>query len=188
MKIAVIGAGHIGRTLGEKWKAAGHDVVYGVRSPGAPGTASIDDAAVSAEIVVIAVPGAAAKEIFATLGSTLSGKVVIDASNDMASSPKLHSLDLAPDALRVRAFNTLGWENFAEPVVGGVQADLLYAAEEGRGRDVAERLIRDVGLRPVWLGGPDAFELCDSVTRIWFALALRRGLGRRLAFKVLTDE
>ena len=187
MKIGVIGAGQIGRTLGEKWKTAGHDVVYGTRNPGGPGTGSVAEAATSAEVVVMAVPGAAAKEILAALGPTLSGKVLIDASNDMTSSGKLHSLDAAPDAFRVRAFNTLGWENFAEPVVGGVQADLLYAAEEGRAREVAEQLIRDVGLRPVWLGGPDAFELCDSVTRLWFALAFRRGLGRRLAFKVLTE-
>ncbi len=188
MKIGVIGAGHIGSTLGEKWKTAGHDVIYGTRNPHGSGTASAAKAAAAAEVVVIAVPGPAAKEVLATLAPTLSGKVVIDASNDMTSSGKLHSLDLAPDALPVRAFNTLGWENFAEPVVGGLQADLLYAAEEGRARDTAERLIADVGLRPVWLGGPDAFELCDSVTRLWFALALRRGLGRRLAFKVLTDE
>ena len=31
MRIAVIGTGHIGGTLGSKWRAAGHDVVYGAR-------------------------------------------------------------------------------------------------------------------------------------------------------------
>ena len=31
MRIAVIGTGHIGGTLGRKWRAAGHDVVYGSR-------------------------------------------------------------------------------------------------------------------------------------------------------------
>jgi predicted dinucleotide-binding enzyme len=39
MRIVVIGAGNIGRTLGAKWVTAGHEVVYGVRSPGAPETA-----------------------------------------------------------------------------------------------------------------------------------------------------
>lgn len=34
MRIAVVGAGTIGRTLGDKWTAAGHRVVYGVRRPG----------------------------------------------------------------------------------------------------------------------------------------------------------
>ncbi len=187
MKIAVVGAGNIGRTLGEKWQAAGHEVVYGVRSPGGPDTASVADAAAEADVVLLAVPGAAAKDVLASLGPTLQGKVVIDATNARGSG-KLNALDGVPaGAHAVRAFNTLGWENFAEPVLDGVQADLFYAAEDGRPREVAEQLIRDVGLRPVYVGGADAFETVDGVTRLWFALALRRGLGRRVAFKVLRD-
>ena len=56
MRIAVIGAGSIGRTLGAKWTAAGHEVVYGVRSPGAPDTAAVADAVATAEVVTLAVP------------------------------------------------------------------------------------------------------------------------------------
>ena len=187
-RIAVIGAGNIGRTLGSKWAATGHEVVYGVRRPGEPGTAAVADAVAGAEIVVLAVPGAAAKEVVASLGSDLAGKVVVDTTNDVQGSGKLHALDeVADSAHPVRAFNTLGWENFADPVVGGVTADLLYAAEEGVARDTAVTLIRDVGLEPVWLGGVEAFDVVDSVTRLWFTLALQRGLGRRLAFKVLRD-
>jgi 8-hydroxy-5-deazaflavin:NADPH oxidoreductase len=188
MRIAVIGAGNIGRTLGGKWTAAGHDVVYGVRRPGEPGTASVTDAAAVADVVVLAVPGAAARDVIASLGSDLVGKVVVDATNDVQGSGKLHALDeVAEGAHPVRAFNTLGWENFADPVVGGVTADLLYAAEEGVAKDTADTLIRDVGLEPVWLGGVAAFDVADSVTRLWFTLALQRKLGRRLAFKVLRD-
>lgn len=189
MRIAVIGAGNIGRTLGGKWTDAGHHVVYGVRHPGETGTATVADAVASAEVVVLAVPGPAAKELVASLGSDLAGKVVVDATNDVQGSGKLHALDeLADGAHPVRAFNTLGWENFADPVVGGVRADLLFAAEAGIAMETAERLIRDVGLEPVWLGGVDAFDVVDSVTRLWFTLALQRKLGRRLAFKVLRDS
>jgi 8-hydroxy-5-deazaflavin:NADPH oxidoreductase len=186
MKIAVIGAGNIGRTLGGKWGAAGHEVVYGVRSPGAPGTATVADAVAGAEVVVLAVPGAAAKGMLVSLGGAVKGKVVIDASNDVQGTGKLHALDeVADGAHPVRAFNTLGWENFADPVFDGVVADLFYAAEEDHAKEVAERLIADVGLRPVWLGGVDAFNLVDSLTQLWFTLAFQRKLGRRLAFKLL---
>ncbi len=186
LEIAVIGAGNIGRTLGARWATAGHQVVYGVRSPGAPDTASVPDAAARAEVVLLAVPGAAAKEVLAALGTALAGKVVIDASNDIQSTGKLHALAELPEAAHpVRAFNTLGWENFADPDFDGVAADLFYAAEEGHAQEVAERLISDVGLRPVWLGGVDAFDLVDSLTRLWFTLAFERKLGRRLAFKML---
>lgn len=189
MRIAVIGAGNIGRTLGSKWTAAGHEVCYGVRKPGGPGTATVADAVADTDVVVLAVPGAAAKGLVAWLGSDLVDKVVIDATNDVQGSGKLHALDeLAEGAHPVRAFNTLGWENFAEPVVGGVTADLLYAAEECVAMDTAERLIRDVGLEPVRVGGVEAFDVVDCVTRLWFTLALQRKLGRRLAFKVLRES
>jgi hypothetical protein len=189
VRIAVIGAGNIGRTLGGKWTEAGHELVYGVRRPGDPGTASVEDAVASAEVVVLAVPGAAAKDVVASLGSALADKVVVDATNDVQGSGKLHTLDeLADGAHPVRAFNTLGWENFAEPEIGGITVDLLYAAEEGAAKETAETLIRDVGLEPVWVGGVEAFDVVDSVTRLWFTLALQRGLGRRLAFKVLRSQ
>jgi 8-hydroxy-5-deazaflavin:NADPH oxidoreductase len=189
MKIAVIGAGNIGGTLGRKWAAGGHEVVYGVRSPGAPGTAAVADAVAAAEVVVLAVPGAAAKAVLASLGGVLAGKVVIDASNDMQGAGKLHALDeLADGAHPVRAFNTLGWENFADPVFDGVAADLFYAAEEGHAKQVADQLIADIGLQPVWLGGIDAFDTVDSLTRLWFLLAFQRKLGRRLAFKMLVGQ
>jgi predicted dinucleotide-binding enzyme len=188
MRIAVIGAGNIGRTLGGKWEAAGHDVVYGVRSPGAPGTEPVTEAVAFAEVVVLAIPGAAAKDLIAALGAGLAGKVVIDATNDVQGDGRLHALEeLADGAHPVRAFNTLGWENFADPVIDGVTADLFYAAEEGHAREVAERLVADVGLRPVWLGGVETFDLVDSLTRLWFTLAFQRKLGRRLAFKMLVD-
>ena len=111
---------------------------------------------------------------------------MIDATNDVQGTGKLHALEeLADGAHPVRAFNTLGWENFADPVFDGVTADLFYAAEEGHAKEVADRLIADVGLRAVWLGGVDAFDLVDSLTRLWFTLAFQRKLGRRLAFKML---
>ena len=147
------------------------------------------DAAAIAEVVLLAVPGAAAKDILAALGEALAGKVVIDATNDVQGTGKLHALEeLTDGAHPVRAFNTLGWENFADPVFDGIKADLFYAAEEGHPTEVADRLIADVGLRPVWLGGLDAFDLVDSLTRLWFTLALQRKLGRRLAFKMLVGH
>jgi 8-hydroxy-5-deazaflavin:NADPH oxidoreductase len=188
MRIAVLGAGKIGRTLGGKWVDAGHRVVYGVRRPSKPGTAAVADAVRDAEVVLLAVPGAVAKDVVSSLRVDLVGKVVIDATNDVLGPGKLHALgQLTDGAHPVRAFNTLGWEIFADPIVGGVTADLLYAAEEGIARDTAETLIRDVGLEPVWLGGIDAFDIADSVTFLWFTLALQRKLGRRLAFKVLRE-
>src|SRR5476649_2044369 len=103
MRIAVIGKGNIGGTLGGKWVAAGHEVVFGVRSPCAPGTAAITDAVGQPEVIVLAMPGAAAKDLLGSLAGALAGKVVIDATNDMTGTGKLNALDeLADGAHPVR--------------------------------------------------------------------------------------
>jgi len=106
MRIAVIGAGNIGGTLGDKWTKAGHEVVYGVRQPSQEDQRSPADAVAGADVVVLAVPGPAAKDVIRSLGASLAGKVVIDATNDMQGSGKLHALDELNDAAHpARAFN-----------------------------------------------------------------------------------
>jgi predicted dinucleotide-binding enzyme len=65
MRIAVIGTGKIGGTLGSRWRAAGQDVVYGsLHAPGeGPGGApllTIGDAMAGADVILLAVPGNAA--------------------------------------------------------------------------------------------------------------------------------
>ncbi|MGH2584399.1 MAG: NADPH-dependent F420 reductase [Dehalococcoidia bacterium] len=207
MNVAVIGAGKVGGALAQKWGAAGHQVTLGARDPGAPqvqqlvheieGNARatpISEAAAGAEAVLLAVPGGSVEEVLASVGDTLAGMVVIDATNNLdraRSGGDMNSVAAiaaaAPSASVYRAFNSLGWENFAHPTFGGVNADLFYAGPEGTTRVLVERLIGDVGLRPIRLGGMDKIPLVDAILPLWFALASEQQMGRHLAFKVLTD-
>jgi 8-hydroxy-5-deazaflavin:NADPH oxidoreductase len=189
MQIAVIGTGKIGTTLGEKWRQAGHDVVYGSRRPttdgpdGAP-VVTVTAAIAGAEVVLFAIPGAAVAEVVSEHGAALDGKVVVDATNHMGA-PVFNSRDVivaaAPRARYVRAFNTLGWENFAEPLA---DADLFFAADP-EARPSAELLITAVGLRPVYLGGAEAAATVDSVLPLWFALVKQHGGNRKVALRVV---
>lgn len=182
MDIAVIGTGNVGRTLGEALTAAGHDVRYGSRIPEKSVHKSLD----GAEAVIVAIPGEAVANFARVHADALAGKVVIDASNKFtggASHNAAEFAELAPSARYVRAFNALGWENFAEPDFDGVVADLLYSADEAD-REVADRVIRDVGLNPVYLG-PGQHDLLDQLFYLWFALVNSQGRGRHLALKIL---
>jgi len=118
---------------------------------------------------------------------------VLDATNNVGGDGPLNASAAvgaaAPGALYYRAFNTLGWENFAEPTFpGGERADLFYAGPDGPSRPAVEQLIADVGLHPVWVGGPEHVETVDGVARLWFALVMGRHMARRTAFRVLTDQ
>jgi len=68
-----------------------------------------------------------------------------------------------------------------------VQVDLFYCGDAAA-REVADRLIADVGLRPVYVDGLDAAATVDGVARLWFALAFGQGHGRRIAFKLLAEQ
>ena len=186
MMIAVMGTGNIGRTIGATWAQTGHDVVYGSRHPGAdgPGGAAVvsyADAAAGADAVLLAVPGGAVEDVVAQIAGSLAGTTVIDASNRLGAD-ELNSraavVAAAPEALYVRAFNSLGWENFADPLEGTA---LFFAADPGA-VETAHRLIRDVGLEPVELGDLGAV---DGVATLWFALMGASDGNRRVALKVL---
>ena len=194
MKITIIGAGNIGKTLGSKWAQSGHQVTYGVRNPDDPKHAGLNVAPIaasltSAEVILLSLPGAGVAEFAVQFGAGLAGKIVIDATNN-PRSPLMNNLDVlqsaAPDADLVRAFSTLGWENFANPRLEGQQLDLFYAGAESA-RPAAEQLIREIGLRPVCLGGLEGVPVVDGLTRAWFALAFGQGKSRRIAFKLLEE-
>jgi hypothetical protein len=189
MKIAVIGTGNIGSTLGGRWRAAGHDVVYGSRSgsgegPGGAPLTPVADALTGADVVVLAVPGPAVAGVAAANGAALAGKVVIDAANRIGE-PEVNSraaiTAAAPQAQYVRAFNTLGWENFAGPPAGAV---MFFAADPGA-RPAAEELITAVGLEPVFAGDASASGTVDALLSLWFALVKHDGGNRRVALGIM---
>jgi predicted dinucleotide-binding enzyme len=200
-KVAVLGAGNIGGTLGRKWAAAGHEVTFGVRQPSKPdavdvarkagaAVATIEEAVDGAQVVVFAVPGGAMEGTVSALGAQLEGKVVVDAANNMGGPMPNSSAAFAahaPSAYYYRAFSSLGWELLDRPLVGGDIADLFFCGPDGETRQLVEQLIKDVGLRPMWLGGPEEAAVVDGMTTVWFTLVFKRGHSRRLAFKVLED-
>lgn len=199
MIIGIIGAGNIGSTLGRKWAAANHTVKFGVRDPadakygdlrGIGAVVSISEAAGFGEVILLALPGAAVAAFAAEHGQKLAGKILIDATNNMRAA-EMNSLavlaEIALDAQLVRAFSTLGWENFAEPEIAGTQIDLFFCGTTSA-RSKVEQLISDVGLRPIYIGDIDTAATLDNMTRLWFTLSFAQGYGRRTAFRMLSEH
>jgi hypothetical protein len=187
----VIGKGNIGGSLGTKWRAAGHDVVYGARDgsgegPGGAPVRGIGDALKDADVVVLAVPGQVVTDVVTRHGAALAGKTVIDAVNRIGA-PEFDSramiADAAPQARYVRAFNSLGWENFADPMPG---TNMFFAADPDA-RATAEELIKAVGLEPAFLGDANATTTVDGLLPLWFALVKQNGGNRRVALRIITQ-
>src|SRR6516162_7591053 len=93
MRIAMIGAGQVGRALGAGWTKAGHQLQYGLQDPAGPSyrdiaagqRATLPAAAAAADAVVLAIPWPAAEAAIRELGS-LAGKIVIDCMNPLTTT------------------------------------------------------------------------------------------------------
>ena len=203
LKVAVLGAGNIGGTLGRKWITAGHQVTFGVSDPNGKNAQTLRDEfadrvsigsvaealTTNPQVVVMALPGTAMEATITEHATQLDNHIIIDAANRMGGGP-MNSFatfqQYTPHAHIFRAFNSYGWENFANPQFAQGTADLFYCGPDGDLRTMVAQLISDVGLRPISLGGVEQVGLVDSVAGLWFALALGQRKGRHLAFKVLT--
>ena len=191
MRVAVIGTGNIGSTVGAALSRGGQDVVYGSRHPesaevaGGGRVTSVAEAIEGADVVLLALPAKGMDGFLAEHAAALGGKLLVDATNNVAAHPaNAHSAITAAvaDAKYARAFNTLGFENFADPLYDGEPADLFFSAAEAD-RAATEELISTVGLRPIYLGEGKQ-DAVDHALPLWFALMQQRG-HRGIALRVL---
>ncbi|HTP16010.1 MAG TPA: NAD(P)-binding domain-containing protein [Streptosporangiaceae bacterium] len=193
MRVAVIGTGNIGGTLGRAFAGAGHDVVFGARSPddaargGAAQVADVAAALDGADAVVLAVPGPAVDGLLDEHATALAGRLVLDAANRIGGGTPANSHDAitakVPGVRYARVFNSLGFENLADPQFGATRADMFFSAPQAD-RAAVEELIAAVGLRPVYLGEGQQ-DVVDGVLRLWFTLVMGQGHSRHLAFRML---
>ena len=100
MKLAIIGAGNVGGTLGTAWaQKAGHEICFGVRDAKADKTQALlrkiggkaragtaAEAAAFGEMIVLTTPWPAAEAAIQSMGD-LTGKIILDATNPLAMGP-----------------------------------------------------------------------------------------------------
>lgn len=207
MKIAVIGSGHIGGTLGRLWAAAGHDVCFGSRHPDElrerlqaqqvrATVASPEEAAAYGEAVLTAVPFGAWPELAPTIGPSLAGKVLLDAANpypkrdgafaqkaiDAGQGAGCAVAGLLPGARLVRAFNSVFWRTLeSDAHRKGERVGIPLASDDPAALETAIVLVRDAGFEPVVVGPLVRAREFDPGTRVYntgmTAAQLRAALG-----------
>lgn len=197
MNIGIIGAGDVGGTLGRLWATKGHSIMYGARDVqsanvrtalGASGknaqVGSTAEAVAFGEVVVIAVPHNALRDVIAT-GGDWNGKIVIDAVNYFGTvtegSVGQEIAHLAAGAKVVKAFNTLGAEWFATPKWGDITLSMYICGDDPLAKSVVAGLTEELGFDVVDCGGLENSILLENLARLWVTLS-RSGMGRDFAF------
>ena len=200
MRIAIIGAGRVGRALGARWTEVGHDVVYGVRDPGDPKVADLTQVATpqeavdGADVVLIALPWAATQEVVS--GLDVGDAVVLDATNPLAvnarelvANPSLAGAELVRDwmggARVVKAFNTTGSGNMANPDYGAQKPMMPVAGDDEAAKAVAIGLANEIGFAGVDTGSLAGARDLEHLAMLWIRMAYPLGNGPDIAFALL---
>ncbi|MFY9840505.1 MAG: NADPH-dependent F420 reductase [Xanthobacteraceae bacterium] len=207
MKIAIIGAGSVGGTLGRRWAELGHSVCFGVRDVANADTralvgrikgdarlAGVSDAAKDADVVVLATPYQANSAAIAEAGD-LSGKILIDVTNPIgpgftlavgfSTSDAEQVAQLAPRARVYKAMNQVGFEVMANPAFAAGKPVMFVAGDEAAGKKVVLDLVSALGFEAIDAGELTVARLLEPFAMLWIHLMARRNLGRDFAFSLL---
>ncbi len=172
MRIAIVGAGNVGKALSAAAVAAGHEVAVSATSrenaeeaasaAGARAAADNADAVNGADVVVLAVPHAAIAEVAEELGPALSGKVVVDTSNplndtysDLVTVGTSSAEDLQrqlPDASVIKAFNTTFASRHGNPTENETPLDAFIAGDDAEAKAKVGEFASSLGYRAIDAG------------------------------------
>jgi hypothetical protein len=208
MKIAIIGAGHVGGTLGAGWAGHGHEIFFGVRNTtdaklkelltrvhGKIHTASVHDAATAAEVVALTVPWPAVDDALQSAGD-LRGKILLDYTNPLkpdfsglevgyTTSGGEHVAARAPGARVVKIFNTTGFPNMANPEYREGRSMMLHCGDDAQAKKIAAQLAGELGFEPYDVGPLTEARQLEPFALVWIHLAVRQKMGTGFAFRLM---
>ena len=206
--IAIIGTGNVGMALGTEFAQQGHTIIYGSRSPlglkaldlakktrGNASTAVPAEAVARADIVVLAVPGMVVEKVVLDLGN-LSGKLIIDATNPLVMDEPMHFTfgvkssngeivqAAAPDALVVKAFNTITWQSMIDPEDSDGPLYVPIVGNDMAAKEKVASMVAKMGLKSIDLG---PIEIAHW-TEYGVVVALNNEFSERVNFDMVFRE
>jgi 8-hydroxy-5-deazaflavin:NADPH oxidoreductase len=185
MKIGIIGSGNMGRSLGILWAEQGHQVFFGARTAeqgqaiaalagqGTQGGTN-DAAAVFGDVLLYSARGVDPSEVL-TSTEVLTNKVLIDPNNSaipegFAYEPIVKSLaetlaEQVPQAIVVKAFNTMGQEVFelAPVPLQAHQVSVFVASDDAKAKQTVMQLAQEIGFVAIDGGGLRNARLIEGI-------------------------
>jgi 8-hydroxy-5-deazaflavin:NADPH oxidoreductase len=211
-KIGIIGSGAVGQALANGFLKYGYEVLVGSREPeklaqwkaGAGEKGSIGtfvDAATFGEILVLAAKGNGAKEALTLSGkNNLKGKIIIDATNPIAELPPENGVlrfytDLKfslmeqlqqtfPEALFVKAFNSIGSALMVNPQFNGIKPSMFICGNSEEAKKEVAEIVELFGFDVEDMGFAEAARAIEPLCVLWCIPGLLKNNWNH-AFKLL---
>jgi predicted dinucleotide-binding enzyme len=208
MRIGILGSGLMGGKLGTLFARAGHEVVFSyarskakltklARAAGGNARAGTpSEAAQGADAVLLAVHWSRLDDVLGQAGD-LSGKVVVSCSlpmntedTELVVGHKTSGAEMLAKRLAgahfISAFNTIP----SEVLFGVFEArrrarrpSLVYCGNDATAKDIAAKLIRDVGFEPVDAGPLRIARYTEPFALLVAQLAYEGDEGAELAYR-----
>ncbi|WP_339635212.1 NADPH-dependent F420 reductase [uncultured Sneathiella sp.] len=207
MNIAIIGTGNVGTGLAKVLSKTRHGVVFGARTED-KGHAAADafvkeyggnvrgsdvaGAVRDADVVILAVPYAETADVIAIAGS-LSGKIVIDATNPLTEDFSGLTLGFESSAAEeiqkrvagapaVKAFNTVFAQIYAEgPRFSERPVQVFYAGDDDAAKKVVSEIINAAGFDAVDAGPLKNARYLEPLAALNIQLGYSLGRGTQIA-------
>jgi 8-hydroxy-5-deazaflavin:NADPH oxidoreductase len=202
MKVAIIGAGNVGKALATSITRAGHEVTLSASTPesarqaagevGAQAAPNNVAATRDADVVILAVPFVGAgEEVAQDIREAVAGKTVVDVTNPLkpdysglatdGSSAAEEFQKQLPEASVVKAFNTIFASNQANP---SRDIDGFVAGDDDKAKQRVISLVESIGFSPVDVGPLSAARHLEGMAFINIGLNAQNGWSWTSAWKL----
>ncbi|GMA08164.1 hypothetical protein GCM10025886_13150 [Tetragenococcus halophilus subsp. flandriensis] len=171
MKIGVIGAGHLGTSVGSAIAEGGHEVLLSSRHPkylqdSQPNTSimTIEECAKKADVILLATPYRALPKLAQQLAKDITNKVVLDATNPepsdngkLAETSRQEGMGVTTQsylstARVVRAFSSINAGNVPRSRYQSSPLAIPIAGDDPKAVEIAKQIVSDAGCTPVVTG------------------------------------
>lgn len=209
MKLGIIGSGNIGGSIGKWASKFGYEVTFSARNIKHAEEAAKEagnnskygnshNAVSSADLVLLAVPYTAVKDVLKEIGPELRGKILIDATNPLnqdysglsigfTTSAAEEIQKMVPEAKVVKAFNSVFSSIYESQhsELSGKKIAVFYAGDDSSAKAKTAELITKLGFEAVDAGGLQSARTIEPLAMLNITLGYAQGHGTNIGFSFL---
>ena len=149
-----------------------------------------------ADVIILAVPFPAEKEIAEKIREVANQKIVISIANPlnesydgMVTAPDTSAAEelqkLLPHSKIVKAFNTTFAADFSTPVIDGKQVDAFVAGDDEEAVSAVSELVETAGFRPIAAGKLSVSRTLENMQLLLIQLGMKYNYNWLAGWKIL---
>lgn len=149
-----------------------------------------------ADIIILAVPFEAEKEIAEKIKEMANQKIVISIANPLnntydglVTAPNTSAAEelqkLLPNSKVVKAFNTTFAADFSTPVMDGKQIDAFIAGNDGEALQTVSELVATAGFNPIIAGDLSVSRTLENMQLLLIQLGMKYNYNWLAGWKIL---